>query len=273
MNMKNSILIAAVVCLISSGALAASTPWSSTEGGKLRLIALPPASNGSVEAVLEIVPDAGWHTYWKVPGSGGIPPQLSLKDGGNITLQSVSFPPPQIFENGNLRDYGYDSTVRLPLSLKQEQAGQPSSIEASVFVGLCAQVCVPFQTSLSLKLNPEDKATSVETVQVRAAKALLPEAPGEDFKVLDARLSADGKSVTATVKLPPGADIDSSSFIVTTADGVAFKKPDVAASSDGLATISASPVFLEDGKTLKGRPLDLLVKAAGRAMETPLNPQ
>jgi DsbC/DsbD-like thiol-disulfide interchange protein len=273
MNIKSSVLIAAAISLISSAAFAASTPWSSTEGGKLRLIALPPASDGSVEAVLEIVPDAGWHTYWKVPGSGGIPPQLSLKEGGNIALQSVSFPPPQIFENGNLRDYGYDSTVRLPLTLKQDHAGQPSSIEASVFVGLCAQVCVPFQTSLSLKLTPEDKATPVETVQVRAAQSLLPEAPGEDFKVLDAKLSADGKSVTATVKLPPGADADSSSFIMTTADGQVFQKPDLVASKDGHVTISASPVFLEDGKTLKGRPLDLLVKAAGRAMETPLAPQ
>lgn len=269
-----TILLASAIlpALPHATALGASSPWASTEGGKLRLIALPPEKDGTVHAVLEIAPDAGFHTYWKVPGSGGIPPQISVKPGSSFTLERVDFPPPRVFADGNIRDFGYDSTVRLPLTLKEANPDQPSTLNLDIFVGLCAQICVPFQTSLAVDIDATGKQSGAEAILVRAAQAALPEQPGEDFRVLDSQLSADGRAVTIRLQLPPGADPDAAEFIASTADGQAFKLAEITKRDGHDITIVTTPVYLETGKMLKGATIDLLVKAAGRAMETSVTP-
>ena len=272
--LRLTILLAAAVlpALPNATAYAASSPWAATEGGKLRLIALPPEKDGTVHAALEIAPDAGFHTYWKVPGSGGIPPQISVKPGSSFTLERIDFPPPRVFADGNIRDFGYDSTVRLPLTLKEANPGQSSKLNLDVFVGLCAQICVPFQTSLSVDIDATGKQNGAEAMLVRAAQASLPEQPGEDFRVLGSQLSSDGRSVTIRVQLPPGADPAAADFIASSADGQAFKLPEITKRDGHDITIVTTPVYLEAGKVLKGAAIDLLVKAAGRAMETSVTP-
>lgn len=237
------------------------------------MIALPPQKDGTVHAVLEIAPDPGWHTYWKVPGSSGIPPQITVHAGGNIALQRIDFPAPRVFTDGRMRDFGYDSAVLLPLTLKQAEPGKPATLAADVFVGLCSTICVPFQTTLSLKLDPSDTADAREAALLNAARASLPEPEANDFGVVESHLSADGRAVTVSLILPPGADAASARFIVTGPDGLVFGEHRVVKTEGNHVTIAAAPVFLKDGVTLKGAPLQLLAEAAGRAMETSIRPQ
>lgn len=265
--MRHSFLPLLLTLFATGPALAASSPWTSTEGGKLRLVALPPSPDGIIRGFLEIVPDDGWHTYWKVPGSGGIPPQITLKPGGNADLVATDFPPPRVFESGNLRDFGYDSGVRLPLTVRQAKLHENSTIAADIFVGLCAKICVPFQTSLSVTLDEGGKATPAETALVKAALASLPEGQSSDFKINGAELSGDGKSANVSVLLPPGSDAASASLVAVTTDGEALARPTLISSSGQTAVFSLTGIGSE-GLSLQGRTIDILIQAAGRAMET-----
>jgi len=268
---KRFILAAALAVLpLSAMALpawSASSPWIGTKGGKLRLVALPPDAQGTIRGFVEITPEDGWHTYWKVPGSGGIPPQISLKDGGNAKLEKLDFPAPRIFDDGKLRDFGYDARVMLPLTLKQDMPGQPSTVDASLFIGLCSDICVPFQAEVSVKVAPDDKPKPAEIALVNAARALLPEAPGTDFSVEEARATEDGQGVVLKLRLPAGADPGTADVIAIGPDGQPLSRLMRRTSETGTLFAEARmPGGSADG--LKGKTLTILALAASRAMET-----
>lgn len=263
--MKRIILAAVLLALPAISAEAASSDWTATKGGKLRLVAMPPETDGTIRGFIEIMPQDGWHTYWKVPGSGGIPPQVTIKHGSNATLSALAFPPPRIFTDGKLRDFGYDGRVMLPLTLKQVDTSKPSTIGASIFIGLCADICVPFQANVAVTVAPGDKASAADKALVRAAEAMLPERPGADFAVEKSGLTDDGAGVRLTVKLPPGADPATATFILIGANGEALSAPSILAAADGAVTIEAQRI---GGGALEGQSVDLLASAAGRAMET-----
>jgi DsbC/DsbD-like thiol-disulfide interchange protein len=264
---KHFAVSVALLILGVAGAQAASSDWTSTKGGKLRLVALPPEADGSIYGFVEIAPEAGWHTYWKVPGSGGIPPQITLKEGGNAILAALDFPAPRIFEDGNLRDFGYDGRVMLPITLKQKEPGKPSTIDASIFIGLCADICVPFQAEVSVSVGPQDVAKPAEKALVSAANAALPEAPGADFAVVESRPTPDATGVVMKIKLPPAADPATAEFIVIGPDGQPYGKPKFIASEAGTVAIEARPLG-GSGPPVAGKQLDVLAFAMGRAMET-----
>ncbi len=247
-------------------AAAASSDWIGTKGGKLRLVALPPDAQGTIRGFVEIAPEDGWHTYWKVPGSGGIPPQISFKDGGNVRLEKLDFPAPRIFDDGNLRDFGYDARVMLPLTLKQEKPGEPSTLDASVFIGLCADICVPFQAEVSVQVAPGDKPKPAEVALVNAANALLPESPSADFAIDDIRATEDGQGIVLTLRLPAGADATATDLIVVGPDGQPFGKAKHEASPPGKLVAEARPLGTQAG-TLPGKTLSVLSLSASRAME------
>lgn len=262
-------ILAATLCGLAAHlpAHAASSDWTGTKGGKLRLVALPPDPSGIIRGFIEIVPEAGWHTYWKVPGSGGIPPQITLKSGGNAVLDRIDFPPPHIFEDAGLRDYGYESRVMLPLTIHQPTPGLASSLDASVFIGLCSDICVPFQTTVSVKLAPDEMANAAETALVKAATALLPEPPGADLGVVDATATPEGDGLRVTLRIPPGADAQDVELIVIGPDEQPFGAPKVLTAEGATVTFEAHPLA-GSPQTVSGAKLDLVALAAGRAMET-----
>jgi DsbC/DsbD-like thiol-disulfide interchange protein len=254
-------------------ALAASSDWTGTEGGKMRIVALPPSADGTVSGFLEIAPEDGWHTYWKVPGSGGIAPQVTLKDGNNIRLERLDFPAPRVFEDGAIRDFGYDTRVMLPITLKQDRPGAPSRIDASIFIGLCADVCVPFQAELSLTVSPDEKPKPAEVALVNAAKALLPEAPSADFAVDAARATDEGGGALLSLRLPAGTDPAAADLVIIGPDGKAFGKSKRIAAEGSSLIVEAGPPGSATGGSLAGKTLDVLVLAGSRALETTVTVQ
>lgn len=265
-------MMAAVLALLSLSATtlpawSASSPWIGTKGGRLRLVALPPDAQGTIRGFVEITPEDGWHTYWKVPGSGGIPPHISLKEGGNATLQKIDFPAPRIFDDGNLRDFGYDARVMLPVTLKQVTPGQPSTVDASVFIGLCADICVPFQAEVSVKVAPEDKPKPAEMALVNAASALLPEVPGADFAVEEARATEDGQGLVLKLRLPAGADANTADIIAIAPDGQPLSRL-MRRTSEAGTLFAEARLPAGSATSLAGKSLTILALAGSRAMET-----
>jgi DsbC/DsbD-like thiol-disulfide interchange protein len=250
------------------GAVAASSDWAQTTGGKMRLVALPPEADGSIRALLEVRLDAGWITYWRDPGASGIPPAITLADNGNAVLQQVRFPVPKIIEDKGLRDYGYRNTVSLVLDLKQVTPGLGSRLNASVFIGVCDTICVPFQANLALVLAP-GAADPAEVSQMEQAESLLPDGPTHDFRLVTAKADAQGTSVTLALTLPSDS-ADQPRIILSGPDGLVFGAASDIKQNGTEWSARFALTMPPAANRLTGKDGWLLVQTGARTMETKL---
>jgi DsbC/DsbD-like thiol-disulfide interchange protein len=243
--------LALAACLSAASARAETTPWAENEGGRMRVTALPPAQDGTVEALLEIEPKPGWITYWREPGGSGIPPQVSLTGGGAVL--SIAYPVPKIIPLGTLTDIGYEGPVALPLTLGKI-AGKG---ELDAFIGVCKDICIPFQARFPLGfagMTPDP----AEVQRIARARAALPGAPDAAFSVRAARLSEGRMEIEANL---PDAAADTEA-ILTGPEGYVFTARGTG-DRFGFTLKGLSPT--EDPKR---HPWRVLLKNGGRAVES-----
>ncbi|NTJ63474.1 cytochrome C biogenesis protein [Agrobacterium rhizogenes] len=262
-----SALVATLLLTITT-AHAATSDWVDNEGGRMRLIALAPDAEGHVRAALQIEPEPGWITYWREPGQGGIPPQVTPAPGSGVTVENTGYPTPKPISVGPIREIGYDAPVTFPLDLRV--AGKaPANLDLTVFIGLCKDICIPFQADLSLPLPANEQPTSHELAVLDAAKAQLPQAPSPDFTVQSHRISADAKSLSLQLTLPEASGKAPDIYVTGPSGYVFFQQAN--AKRDG-TTFSAD---IEIGKLPKnydpkGKNWSILIVDGDRAMETTL---
>ncbi|PDS77718.1 protein-disulfide reductase DsbD domain-containing protein [Rhizobium sp. L43] len=246
--------------------------WADNEGGRMRLVALAPDAGGKIRAALQIEPKPGWITYWKEPGGNGIPPQVTIAAGSGVSLDAIAYPVPKHFFNGAIEDIAYDAPVTLPLSLTAAGKG-PVEIDAAAFIGICRDICIPFQANFQLKLGPAIQSHPQEEAILQAADASLPKPPSADFDVTAHAMSPDGKVLSLTLVLPgegKGEAKAAPDIIVTGPSGHAFTKQ-IGGKRDG-ATFKVDIAIgkLPENYAISGKRWGLLVIDGARAMETTL---
>lgn len=259
----NRLQTAAIALLfVNSTAAAATSPWVETPGGDVRLVALPAAEDGSMRAMLDIRLHDGWKTYWRDPGGSGIPPSIAI---AGAELKSVGFPAPKRLGDADAHYIGYDKPVRLPLTLDKTTDG---AITATVFLGVCKEICIPVQAELTVDSDGETFANPLEEAAIAEAEATLPHGAGDGFKPLDGRWAADGKSVTVRFEAPmdgpvPDVFLSGSSTFEFGAAGPVRRENE--------AFVAEVPV-LHKPKVfdLAKAPISLTVRAGERTMESPL---
>lgn len=235
----------------------------------MRIVAMPPEPDGKVRGVLQIEPRAGWITYWKEPGDAGIPPQIVFSKNGEVTLDKVSYPIPKRIDNGTLRDIGYDKPVAFPFELTVNQPGRPLGLSASAFVGLCRNICIPFQAEFSLTLAPL-KGTPVEEAMILSeALAKLPEPPSETFALVQYAMTQGGDVLSLTLRLPPETG-NAPQVIVTGPEGHALFDGINGKQNGDLYSLDMPVGKLPKGYDIKGKRWGILAIAGNRAMETSL---
>ena len=249
-------------------AKAEMSDWAHNEGGRMRIVALSPGSDGTVRGALQIEPNPGWMTYWKEPGDAGIPPQLIVSPDKGVVLTRLAYPVPKRIDNGPLRDIGYDHPVTLPFELSVKDPTKPLSIGVSAFVGLCRNICIPFQAEFELALASEGATPVQEAMLLASAEANLPEPPSDDFGVTQYTLSGNEMlqlklRLPATTAAPP-------QVIVTGPQGHAFFDSQNG-SKDGDQYVLDIPIEkLPKDYEMRGKRWGILVIAGDRAMETSL---
>ncbi|MDC9832527.1 protein-disulfide reductase DsbD domain-containing protein [Rhizobium binxianense] len=261
---------AALVPLCS--AHAEMSGWADNEGGRMRLVALAPDAGGKIRAALQIEPKPGWITYWKEPGGNGIPPQMTIAAGSGVSLDAIAYPVPKHFFNGAIEDIAYDAPVTLPLSLTAAGKG-PVEIDAAAFIGICRDICIPFQANFQLKLGPAIQSHPQEEAILKDADATLPKPPSTDFDVTAHAMSPDGKTLSLTLVLPGeglGQGKSAPDIIVTGPSGYAFTKQ-IGGKRDG-ATFKVDIAIgkLPENYDISGKRWGVLVIGGARAMETTL---
>jgi DsbC/DsbD-like thiol-disulfide interchange protein len=242
--------------------------WAENEGGRMRLVVLPPDAAGHIRAGLQIEPKPGWITYWREPGNNGIPPQITIAPQSGVTLDAISYPVPKRIFSGKVEDIGYAAAVTLPLSLTSWKAG-PVVIDATAFIGICKDICIPFQAHFSLNLGIAAQSRPQEQTILQSAAARLPEAPSADFGVVAHAMSADLKQLSLKVTLPEAGN-ETPEIIVTGPSGYAFTKQLNVGRSGRAYSTDIAIGKLPNNYDIKGKQWGVLVVDGARAMETTL---
>jgi suppressor for copper-sensitivity B len=106
----------------------------------------------AIPFALHIVLQPGWKTYWRSPGDAGYPPQLDVAGSSNVSKAELKWPVPHRFQLFGLQTFGYGNEVAFPLMVTPEHPGAPIALKAKIRYLVCADICVPQETSLALDL-------------------------------------------------------------------------------------------------------------------------
>lgn len=241
---RRSLLQVPFALALASSARAASPPWSARllKGGfdgkfywsGLAITLVPP-----------------WKTYWRVPGDGGIAPQIDLALE-NVGMDKIHYPLPSRFEDEAGMTIGYKTEAVFPISLLPMDASRPVKVSLKSFFGVCEVVCIPAQFSAEVMFDPAvSDAPDQQLISLWQAKVPV--------------MSVEGPIVSATA--------DEKFLILDLMEPVTdlfiegnplhyFGKPET---TSGIIRIPVSGV--KPGQDLKGSPLRVTINKDGRALE------
>jgi thiol:disulfide interchange protein DsbD len=143
--------------LTSPAAHALSGPTVATDNVKARLVG-ETSSIGPGQTVwiaLELNIRDGWHTYWRNPGDSGQATTLTWTLPAGVTVGPIVWQTPHRFEIAPLVNYGYAKHVMhlVPITAPQNlKAGSLLTLSAKASYLVCADVCIPEDANLELKL-------------------------------------------------------------------------------------------------------------------------
>jgi len=166
-----AILIAAI---LAAPAAAAETDWQEVVPDvRMRLVADPVGTvPGKVLAALQIDMPDSHNTYWRIPGEAGIAPELDWSGSTGLADAAIRFPLPVADMSTGYLDYIYPGPTALPVELVVTDAG--AVLEASFFLGVCHDVCMPVSVDFTLPLGDEPLSRDVSET-VASAFARVPE--------------------------------------------------------------------------------------------------
>jgi DsbC/DsbD-like thiol-disulfide interchange protein len=144
----------------------------------------------------------GWKTYWRAPGDAGIPPTFDWSGSRNLGAAEISWPAPRVFVLNGMRSFGYDTRLVLPVKISPHRPGTPIEVALAVDMGVCSDVCVPYQMSLSATL---DDATTRPTPAIASALAQQPyseQEAGVSGATCRIEPIRDGLRIEARVQMP-----------------------------------------------------------------------
>ncbi|MDR3418306.1 MAG: protein-disulfide reductase DsbD family protein [Nevskia sp.] len=104
---------------------------------------------------LRIVPDEGWHVYWRNPGDSGLATSLSWTLPAGVSAGELQWPYPHRSTLGDIANYGYDKETLLPVALQlpADWAGGPTlPLHAKAKWLVCKDICIPGSADLALEL-------------------------------------------------------------------------------------------------------------------------
>ena len=159
-------------------------------------------ADGTRMAAIRIKLAPGWKTYWRSPGDAGIPPMFNWSGSGNLRGVGITWPAPQVYPQNGMNTIGYKNEVILPLTIAPRTSGKPVKLRAALDIGVCKDICVPFELKLKATL---DNADTKPTPAIAAALAQRP-LSGAEAGVRSATChltpKSDGFEITASLTLP-----------------------------------------------------------------------
>lgn len=266
---KTGLSLALLAASIGAALAQDETPWQEGDFAKSRLIAshkaVPEDKEGPLYLGWQVKLEDGWKTYWRTPGSAGLPPKFNWEGSVNIAGAEVFFPTPDRFEIFDLHTYGYHDDVVYPIRITPAVAGAPVTVRLEVNYLVCSDLCVPVSDHFELTF-PAAKGgapLSYHAGLIDRYLALVPkDVAGWGEKLTVTRwdlLGAPGaENIILNLKgenLLSGADL-----VVEDMEGFKFGVPKKRLLRDATEAEFIIPVYpAQEGDTLAGREVVLVV--------------
>jgi DsbC/DsbD-like thiol-disulfide interchange protein len=248
------------------------SPWTADQASRARVIAggVAPAGEASrIYAGLEIELDDGWKTYWRNPGSSGVPPRVDLEGSENLAKAELLFPAPLRFKDRDGDTIGYKKSVVLPVALTPKDPTKPIVLKVAAEFGICREVCIPVQPTLNLVVPP-DAATAGPGSRLPEAVGRVPRlnasAPGAPrLERVSATLSGEKPKLVIDAVFP--GDADRGDIFLEAPDGIWIPLPQPAGQAeDGARRFVVDLTDGADLADLKGKAIRMtLVGSVGQS--------
>jgi suppressor for copper-sensitivity B len=263
-----------------------ATDWIKTEQTALRLIFAKSNIDGTkdVQLGLHFKMKKGWKIYWRSPGDAGFPPKLNWQKSENLEKTQFGWPLPKRFQVLGLQTLGYKDEVVFPITATVKDPNQKLKLRADLSYLVCDDVCIPYQTKLSLDLP--SNASGVASTDSRSSNYHL-------ISQYMSKIPGDGKAHNLSIESveTTGAltevekDVRQGFIRITAKSGIPFTKPDVfiegpeltffgkpqtTVSPDGLTATLKVPVTEEEKAKIVSASLVLTLKDGERSAERTL---
>lgn len=253
-----------------------SSPWAVDHNARARLIAggTPAGSApGTIAVGVEIELAKDWKTYWRNPGSSGVPPTLTWSNSTNLGTAEVLYPAPLRLADRDGDTIGYKGTVILPIAVKPAEPGKPVTMVVEIEYGVCKDICIPVQTRLELTMPPDTAGKPIDDLLARALDRVprtVDARRTNDPALLSTKmqLAGDKPSIRLEAEYPGGAE--GADLFLEAPDGlwIPMAKPDGAAKGN-VATFLVDLTEGVDLRDLKGKTVRVtLVSPRGQSETT-----
>ena len=164
--------------------------------------AIVPNQTFRIGLVLKMAP--GWHTYWQYPGDAGGPTAIQWTLPPGFSAGAIDWPLPEATLQSDILTYTYSGEVMLmqtitpPADLKP---GATIELKANVSWLVCAELCIPWKTNLTLTLPVADSAQPANAAEFDRWTKQLPSVEEPPFPV---KWSRSGDQLLAKVAAPSG---------------------------------------------------------------------
>jgi len=157
--------------------------------------------SGTRMVALHITLAKGWKTYWRAPGEAGVPPRFDWTGSRNLAGVTVHWPSPEVFDLNGFTTFGYSGELVLPMELRMTDPAAPTSLSASIDLGVCEEICVPVSFDIAAEVSGDGG-------HVQAIDAALSRRPGParaaGLTAISCALEpiADGLRLRAEIAMP-----------------------------------------------------------------------
>jgi thiol:disulfide interchange protein/DsbC/DsbD-like thiol-disulfide interchange protein len=163
------------------------------------------APGDTIPVAIRLLPNPGWHTYWRHAGDVGSAPVVTWRLPEGVTAAPLRWPAPERIEAPPLASYGYKGEVHLLGAVHvppSARVGSTIDLAAEVTWVVCDAECVAGDVTVALTL-PVGEATTADAAVARALAAAEARVPvrGEGWTF---RAAVDSSNVRLHV-YPPGA--------------------------------------------------------------------
>ena len=205
----------------------ASSPWWENKHGSVRLISADNkiGSETKINLGLQFRMKPGWKIYWRSPGDAGFPPGINWKGSYNLKEAEIRWPAPEKFSVIGLETFGYKDEVILPINILLHNSNQSLKAKAKINYLTCADICIPYETTLELFLPVGTKSTGTEKFLIDDFRALVPKkVTGKNRMIMDALVfgKLGQKSLSISIR-----NTQNPTLLVEGPRGFVFGKPKI----------------------------------------------
>lgn len=262
MNIRTLALETFLLASLAFPATAATSDWTETPGGRVRIIIEDGDQNNPAinerRGALQIDLHPGWKTYWRNPGDAGVPPHIRTE--GDAEAQ-ISFPAPVRFGEEGARGIGYKQPVSLPVVFRLPHGD--TRLKGDVFLGICEKICIPVQANFDFSLDQNEPETSPQAIAVHtiinAAFDQIPAAASAAFGISRVKRERDRAIFDLTVPDPAApAQLFVANDKLRLSDAVAVERrqsgPQFAVQVHGMADNAVIDyTIVQNGKAVSGQ--------------------